>query len=357
VTEGTHVALNRVSKCYDGVTVLEDVDMQVEKGEFVSLLGPSGSGKTTTLMIVAGFERPDGGTVHIAGQPVTAVPAHRRDQGIVFQQYALFPHMTVRRNLEFPLTMRGLDRAEIARRIGETIEMMGLSGMEERSPQQLSGGQQQRVALARAIIARPPVILMDEPLGALDRNLRDRMKIEIKRLQRELGLTVLYVTHDQDEALVMSDRIAVMAGGRIVQIDTPERVYRHPRNAFVASFMGRTNLIEASIRANMVTIEPDFGFALRDAPAVDVAEQATLSLRPERIQLAREPGDEGHIWFAATVEDMTFFGSERHYAVRAGGQRLVSRQLCSADVVFLPGERICIGWRPDDVTILAGEEP
>lgn len=355
MTDEAHVALNQVSKRYDGINVLDKIDMRVERGEFVSLLGPSGSGKTTTLMIVAGFERPDGGSVHIAGKLVTDVPAHRRDQGIVFQHYALFPHMTVRRNLEFPLVMRGQGRTQIARQIGETIELMGLSGLEGRLPQQLSGGQQQRVALARAIISRPPVVLMDEPLGALDRNLRDRMKIELKRLQRELGLTVLYVTHDQDEALVMSDRIAIMTGGRIVQIDTPERIYSHPCNQFVASFMGRTNLIDATVSANTVTIEPDFGFIV-PGPQIEGGGSVTLSLRPERIALASKPGDDMYAWFGATVEEMMFFGSERHYVVRSGGQKLVSRQLCTADTAFSPGEQIFIGWRPEDATILPGEQ-
>ena len=354
MAEKAHLVLDQVSKSYDGVTVLEELDMQVGRGEFVSLLGPSGSGKTTTLMIVAGFERPDTGSVHIAGMPVTDVPAHRRDQGIVFQHYALFPHMTVQRNLEFPLAMRGKDRDEIKRRTGETIELMGLSGLESRLPQQLSGGQQQRVALARAIISRPPVVLMDEPLGALDRNLRDRMKIELKRLQRELGLTVLYVTHDQDEALVMSDRIAIMAAGRIVQIDTPERIYNHPRDQFVASFMGRTNLLDATVAANAVTIGPDLCFTVPQTPQVEPSGSVTLSLRPERIALAREPGCETHAWFGATVEEMIFYGSERQYVVRSGGQKLVSRQLCSVDSTFSPGEQIFIGWRPADATILPG---
>lgn len=336
-----HVILNRVSKRYDNAAALLEVNLEISRGEFVSLLGPSGSGKTTALMIVAGFEKADTGTVRVAGVEVTDVPAHRRDQGIVFQHYALFPHLTVRRNLEFPLQMRGLDRREIARRVGEMIELVGLAGLESRHPRQLSGGQQQRVALARAIIAAPPIVLMDEPLGALDRNLRDRMRLEIKRLQRELRLTVLYVTHDQDEALTMSDRVAIMRAGRLVQIDTPEQIYGHPRNAFVANFLGHTNVIDA---------------ALTGLPGG--IHTGSSSLRPERIQIARAPvADDTRLWFPAIVEDSTFLGGELQYRVCSAGHSLLTRELRTGDQTWRPGEQVFIGWRPADATPLgSGDE-
>jgi putative spermidine/putrescine transport system ATP-binding protein len=334
-----HVILSRVSKHYDNAAALTDVNLAIGRGEFVSLLGPSGSGKTTALMIVAGFEKADTGTVRVAGVEVTDVPAHRRDQGIVFQHYALFPHLSVRRNLEFPLQMRGVDRREITRRVAEMIELIGLTGLDARRPRQLSGGQQQRVALARAIIAAPPIVLMDEPLGALDRNLRDRMRLEIKRLQRELRLTVLYVTHDQDEALTMSDRVAIMRAGRIEQIDTPERVYHEPRNAFVANFLGHTNVIDSALTG------------LRDGVHTERS-----SLRPERILIARTPpAGDARIWLPAIIEDSTFLGGELQYRVRTSKQTLLARELCAGDRSWQPGEQVFIGWRPADATPLSSE--
>ena len=235
-----------VRKRYDSLVAVDDLDLALEAGEFLTLLGPSGSGKTTTLMMVAGLQQPDAGSITLNGVSVASLPPYRRDVGMVFQNYALFPHMTVRRNVAFPLEMRGTPAAEIARLVDEALALVKLPDHGERLPKQLSGGQQQRVALARAMVYRPALLLMDEPLGALDRKLREQLQLEIKRVHRERRISVLYVTHDQEEALTMSDRIAVFNKGRIEQIGTPEELYDRPATRFVASFIGDTNLVEGT---------------------------------------------------------------------------------------------------------------
>jgi putative spermidine/putrescine transport system ATP-binding protein len=232
-----------VSKRYDSLVAVDDLDLGLRTGEFLTLLGPSGSGKTTTLMMVAGLQQPDAGRITLNGVSVARLPPYRRDIGMVFQSYALFPHMTVRRNIAFPLEMRGLAKAEIARLVDEALALVKLPDHGDRLPRQLSGGQQQRVALARAMVYRPALLLMDEPLGALDKKLREQLQLEIKRVHRERGISVLYVTHDQEEALTMSDRIAVFNRGRIEQIGTPEELYDRPATRFVASFIGDTNFL------------------------------------------------------------------------------------------------------------------
>ena len=237
--------LRGVRKTYDGETlVVKDLDLDIFDGEFLTLLGPSGSGKTTTLMMLAGFETPTAGQIMLAGRDLARVPPHRRDIGVVFQNYALFPHMTVAENIAFPLSVRGVPRSDIAVRVARALDTVRLSGFGERRPAQLSGGQQQRVALARALVFEPKLVLMDEPLGALDKQLREEMQLEIRRLHERLGITIVYVTHDQAEALTMSDRIAVFHRGVIQQIDTPAAVYEQPRNAFVASFIGESNRLD-----------------------------------------------------------------------------------------------------------------
>src|SRR5471032_2405651 len=235
--------LGGVSKRYDAVVAVDDLDLSLRTGEFLTLLGPSGSGKTTTLMMVAGLQQPDAGAITLNGVPVALLPPYRRDIGMVFQHYALFPHMTVRRNIAFPLEMRRLGKTEIARLVDDALALVKLPDHGDRLPRQLSGGQQQRVALARAMVYRPALLLMDEPLGALDRKLREQLQLEIKRVHRERGISVLYVTHDQEEALTMSDRIAVFNRGRIEQIGTPEDLYDRPATRFVAGFIGDTNFI------------------------------------------------------------------------------------------------------------------
>src|SRR5262245_1968154 len=239
-----------VEKSYDGTTpVVAGLDLAIRKGEFLTLLGPSGSGKTTTLMMLAGFEQPTAGDIRFNGQSLTTLPPHKRGLGFVFQNYALFPHMTVAENLAFPLEVRKMGRGEIRDRVAKALAMVELSGFEKRKPQQLSGGQQQRVAVARALVFDPELVLMDEPLGALDKHLREQMQYELKRLHRELGVTIVYVTHDQGEALTLSDRIAVFHDGVIQQLDSPKVIYDAPANAFVAGFIGENNALPGKIIA------------------------------------------------------------------------------------------------------------
>lgn len=239
-----------VNKSYDGkARVVADLDLDIHKGEFLTLLGPSGSGKTTTLMMLAGFEQPNHGTIELDGSSIVGVPAYQRNIGMVFQNYALFPHMTVAQNLAFPLRMRGIAKAERERRVSDILDMVRLPEVADRRPVQLSGGQQQRIALARALIFEPQLVLMDEPLGALDKQLREQMQLEIRSLHKRLGITVVYVTHDQSEALTMSDRVAVFAHGRIQQIAPPDDIYEHPANAFVADFVGDNNRLSGVVRS------------------------------------------------------------------------------------------------------------
>src|SRR5262245_51913125 len=243
------VRLERVAKSFDGRTrAVDGVELAIAAGEFFALLGPSGCGKTTTLRMIAGFETPDEGRIFVGGADITGVPVHKRNMGMIFQSYALFPHRTVEQNVAFGLRMRGLPRADIRKRVADALRQVALAGLEDRRPAQLSGGQQQRVALARAIVVRPPVLLCDEPLAALDRKLRQSMQFELKQLQKELGVTLIFVTHDQEEAMAMSDRIAVMNAGRIDQVGTPTEIYSRPRTRFVADFIGEINLFDGEWR-------------------------------------------------------------------------------------------------------------
>lgn len=247
--DDAYVEFERVCKSYDGQTmVVHNVDLRVRKGEFLTLLGPSGSGKTTCLMMLAGFEVPTSGAIRIDGRSVHALPPRKRGIGMVFQNYALFPHMTVSGNLAFPLEVRGFNREECRERVARALRLVRLSGMEDRRPGQLSGGQQQRVAIARALVFEPDLVLMDEPLGALDRRLREEMQYEIRRIHKSLGVTMVYVTHDQQEAMVLSDRIAVLRGGDIEQIAEPEALYEEPKRSFVARFIGENNRLHGWVR-------------------------------------------------------------------------------------------------------------
>ena len=267
---------------FGAVTALAGIDLMVRTGEMLTLLGPSGSGKTTLLKVIAGFEIPDEGEVFLGPRNVTLAPPARRDIGMVFQNYALFPHLTVAQNVAFPLQMRKIPRAECARRVLEALQLVDLPTLGERLPRQLSGGQQQRVALARAVVFGPSLLLLDEPFGALDRKLREQMQLEVRRLQRRLGLTAVFVTHDQEEALVLSDRIAVMEGGRIVQLGTPQEIYRLPVDRFVAGFIGESNLYQARmVTGGHAEIEGGVRAALPTG-APDAGTEIGLLLRPER---------------------------------------------------------------------------
>jgi putative spermidine/putrescine transport system ATP-binding protein len=286
------VALDGVTKRFGKTTALDGVSLMVRRGELMTLLGPSGCGKTTLLNLVAGFLIPDSGEIAIAGRRMTDVPAYRREIGIMFQNYALFPHMSVAANVGYGLRMRRIAKAEIARRVDEALALVKLAGLEDRKPRQLSGGQQQRVALARALVIRPQVLLLDEPFSALDRNLRASMQVELKEIQRKLGVTAIFVTHDQSEALSLSDRIAVMADGRIRQLDTPDEIYRHPLDRFVASFIGDANVLRArleQIDGTVATVA--LGAARATVPArtlqgAAVGNTVDLFIRPEQLRVA-----------------------------------------------------------------------
>jgi putative spermidine/putrescine transport system ATP-binding protein len=309
------VELTGIRKRYTDVDAVAGVDLNVADGEFFTLLGPSGSGKTTTLRIIAGFEHPDEGTVKIGGTDITNRPPFQRDVNTVFQDYALFPHMTVADNVGYGLKVRGIDRAERKERVDEVLDRVRLGSYGNRKPIQLSGGQRQRVALARAIVNRPQVLLLDEPLGALDLKLRQEMQTFLKTLQRELGMTFLYVTHDQEEALTMSDHVAVFDEGRIVQIGSPTEIYEHPATEFVAGFVGTSNILERNGRR--------------------------FSVRPERIQM----NGNGE---AATIADVVFVGAFTRYLVDTdAGERLtVVKQNDGTQVA--PGTRIALSWRDED---------
>jgi len=335
--------LRGVTRRIGNQTVLDRVDLVVGRGEFFSLLGPSGCGKTTSLRLVAGFDEPDAGTVLVGGQDMAGVPPYRRDVNTVFQSYALFPHMDVAGNVAFGLEMQKTPRAEIAARVAEALEMVQLGGLSARRPHQLSGGQQQRVALARAIVRRPQVLLLDEPLGALDLKLRRGMQLELKRLQRKLGTTFVYVTHDQEEALTMSDRIAVMDKGRVLQVGTPEDVYERPATRFVADFLGEANLLDAEIVAGGVRVA---GFVVRVETKSPAGAKATLALRPERISLV-SAGD----GLPGVVEETIYAGSELKYVVRlSDGQALAVR--APAESPRKRGEHVVATFAPEHARLL-----
>ncbi|MBN8243868.1 ABC transporter ATP-binding protein [Nitratireductor aquimarinus] len=306
------IRFDRVTKCFGSLCVVDDLELDIAKGEFVSLLGPSGSGKTTLLMMLAGFERPTKGRILVDGAVVDTTPTYKRDMGVVFQNYALFPHMSVGDNIAFPLQMRGVGKAEIAERVARALDMVQLSALADRWPAQLSGGQQQRVALARALVFEPRVVLMDEPLGALDKNLREQMQLDIRALHNRLGLTIVFVTHDQSEALTMSDRIAVFNKGKIEQIGTPREIYDHPQTRFVANFIGETNLLEGTVAGRSAD-----GLRVRLANGAELTASASdnytpgenvlVSIRPERIRLDALHGGDNQ--FTAKVADSVYQGN------------------------------------------------
>lgn len=357
------IAVAGLGKNYGLVSVLHDVNFTLRDGEFLTLLGPSGSGKTTTLNIIAGFVDPDFGDVRVTGNSLLPLPPRERNLGIVFQNYALFPHLTVAANVEFGLRMRKIPAAERARRSKRMLERVGLSEFAQRVPSQLSGGQQQRVALARALIIDPTALLLDEPLGALDRRLRQQVGIELKSIQRETGVSVLHVTHDQEEAMVMSDRLAVMRAGRIEQIDTPTNIYKYPSTRFVADFLGEANLLPVTVGENdgaqaVVT----YANGSRGTIKVSAARKAsnsgsagTVCVRPERLRLVEDRND------AANYVEGVFVG---HLHLGAS-LRCVIKALDSEMVVTLPdhagfsppdpGARVCLVWDTADGQLLADD--
>ena len=351
------VRFRGVSKNYDKQSwIVDDLNLDVYEGEFLTLLGPSGSGKTTCLMMLAGFEEVTRGEILIRGVRVTHIPPHKRGIGLVFQNYALFPHMTVAANLAFPLQVRGMDKAETKKRVTEALDMVHLSALGGRFPAKLSGGQQQRVALARALIFRPTLVLMDEPLGALDKQLRERMQYEIKSLHEKLGLTVIYVTHDQSEALALSHRVAVFNDGRIQQVDAPNSIYEHPANAFTASFIGENNLLAGRLlhcHDENCVVETDGGNRLQGLPVdlVAGARRVSLAVRPERV-LINPDGDCPNV-VQGRVSELMYLGDNVRAVVNLGGiEELFVKYPNGRDQWNVQvGQTVKVGWQLEDCRV------
>lgn len=354
------VLFDHVQKSYDGQTlVVKDLNLAIGRGEFLTMLGPSGSGKTTCLMMLAGFETATHGEIRLGGRNINDVPPHKRGIGMVFQNYALFPHMTVGENLSFPLEVRGLGKAERESRIARALDMVQMGAFASRRPAQLSGGQQQRIALARALVFDPQLVLMDEPLGALDKQLREHMQFEIKALHERLGITVVYVTHDQSEALTMSDRIAVFNDGRIQQLATPSALYETPENSFVAGFIGENNALQGTIQelnGDSALVRLDDG-ALIDATAVNIREvgqRTTVSIRPERVEFKPELMPEGAHAVQAEVLEVIYMGDILRGRLRVAGHDdfVMKFRNTLGQTRLSPGETIQIGWHPQDARAL-----
>jgi putative spermidine/putrescine transport system ATP-binding protein len=352
MSEEFAVRFEKINKSYDGRTlVVRDLDLDVRRGEFLTLLGPSGSGKTTCLLMLAGFEAPTSGEIRIFGRPVTSLPPHRREIGMVFQNYALFPHLSVADNIAFPLSVRKRPRAEIEQRVARVLEMVQLMGLGGRRPSQLSGGQQQRVALARALVFEPQLILLDEPLGALDKQLREEMQYELKRLHRAVGITMIYVTHDQAEAMTMSDRVAVFHMGHIQQLTDPRTLYEQPANAFVARFVGENNRLAGTVettdgRACRVKLASGIVSCVAAGPLAPGAG-AIVSVRPESILVGEGAGGCAN-QSSARVEDIAYLGDHVRLRLRNDAGIEFTAKLANRGAAFRPGDPTLLGWSAED---------
>ncbi len=351
------VRLERVSKHFGDVAAVDDLSLDIAEGEFFSMLGPSGCGKTTTLRMIGGFEDPTFGTVYLGGRDVTDLPPYKRDVNTVFQSYALFPHLDVFENVAFGLRRRKVPKDEVERRVKESLALVDLVGFEKRKPPQMSGGQQQRVAVARALVNKPKVLLLDEPLGALDLKLRKQMQLELKRIQQEVGITFIYVTHDQEEAMTMSNRIAVMRHGKIEQLGEPEHVYENPATEFVAGFLGASNLLEGQLKETtdgVSTVLLNTGGTV-SVPAAripsDAGERVKVGVRPEKISIAR--GEErvasGHNAVTGTVAISTYIGVSHQYKVEAAGGTVLTVYVQNLGAEEAPhqGEQVVLSWQPE----------
>ncbi len=342
---------------YGEKPVLNNFSLDVEEGEFVSLLGPSGCGKTTALLLIAGFEQPEQGVIAVEGEVLNDVPAHRRNMGMVFQNYALFPHMSVIENIAYGLKQRKMSKSEVYRAAEETLNLVQLNGMEHRMPKQLSGGQQQRVALARAIVIKPRLLLLDESLSALDRKLRMEMQVELRKIQREVGITTVFVTHDQEEALTLSDRVALIREGAVVQYDKPAVIYEQPKNTFVASFLGKANFMEGYIHAAQ---HDSYLLELADKSLAPFGATASLALgafaiiavRPEKIEFSTTKSASTPI--QGTVSLVTYAGGITQYGVQALGQEwaIQSQNSTTNRAEFAVGDEIWFGWKPENTLVL-----
>lgn len=352
------VRFEHIEKSYDGETlVVRDLNLDIAQGEFLTMLGPSGSGKTTCLMMLSGFETPTNGEIYLEDKPIGSIPPHKRNIGFVFQNYALFPHMTISENIGYPLHVRKVPKLKIEERVSKILDMIELPGFEGRRPAQLSGGQQQRIALARALIFEPKLVLMDEPLGALDKNLREQMQFEIKALHARFNITVVYVTHDQSEALTMSNRIAVFDDGIIQQITTPDVLYEKPDNAFVAQFIGENNrlsgeVIEINGEYCKVKIEGGIVTALK-VNVKAVGDKTSMSLRPERVVINPEPGSVENI-FEGEIRELIYLGDHIRTRVNVCGNRDFIIKIPNSAGYKITGkdQKIIVGWSSEDCRAL-----
>jgi spermidine/putrescine transport system ATP-binding protein len=346
------LSITKLSKRFGGQVALSDVDLQVEQGEFIALLGPSGCGKTTLLRCIAGFLTPDGGSIRITGEDVTRLPPYRRPLNTVFQNYALFPHMSVADNVAYGPRRRGVAKKDALLQAAEALELVGLSGFADRFPRQLSGGQQQRVALARAIVNRPKLLLLDEPLSALDLKLRKRVQIELKHLQEKLGIAFVFVTHDQEEALTMADRVVVMSNGRIEQVGRGEDIYRAPATRFVADFIGEANLLSCSILPDG-SLMTNFGSPPIKLKMRPKGHTLVAVLRPEQVRVLLDGQGDDLVTAPAIVEDVIHVGSHVIVNARAGDIVVASRVSGQLPPQVVKGARVHVGFRPDDLHLIA----
>lgn len=347
--------LSDIGKTYGTVTAVTGINLAITQGEFVTFLGPSGSGKTTTLMMIAGFTEPTSGSIELEGKALDPIPVYKRDIGMVFQHYALFPHMTVNQNVAFPLEMRKVLKSERRTKVEEVLALVGLEGFGDRQPKELSGGQQQRVALARAMVFKPQLLLMDEPLGALDKKLRQNMQLEIMHLHQNMGTTVLYVTHDQEEALVMSDRIAVFNEGRIEQIGSPRDLYESPSTKFVADFIGETNFLNGKLEDVNGEMGKIRGLSGKISAGLSNGQAAVLAIRPERVRLAKGSSNDTNE-ISGTVKELIYLGQSRKVVVglESGDDVIVLEQAALAEQINLEiGSVAHLCFRPEDTRLLA----